>query len=335
MKKLLFALPLVIGLIMSSCGKDPNAQVISKQYIHKYGYAVSESEWNANQYPGQVITSMRDGVTVKATYENGVLHGPTTYSHPHSQTVQHYYLYHFGEQKKEVSYDSLGMPIQEKVQLSPTRFCLTKWYGDGSPLSIEDFTGVELLDGQYFTLNNEPESRVERGVGVRILRDQNGTLLSKDQIDSGYMTKREAYFPSGKLESISHYAFNKKNGERKAFTDSGFILAVEEWVDNQLYGKATYYTNGKKQTEVFYINGARNGLETHYVDGDKIEQEIYWTMDRRHGPTHFYVADKVAKTEWFHNGKQVSKKRFDELDKMDQLITDGSSEFDSKKASGI
>ena len=327
MKKFLFSLPLAAVLILAGCGDGQNSQVISKRYIHKYGYAVSQSEWEANNYPGQVITSMRNGVTITATYENGLLHGPCTHTHPHSQTVQYYFLYNFGDLKKEISYDSLGMPIQERAQLSPHRYCITKWYGDGSPMSTEDYAGDELLDAQYFTLNNEVESSVERGNGMRIRRDQHGVLLSKDYYDAGYLTKRDTFYPNGNSESTTHYAMNKKHGERLVFSENGNPLAVEEWIDNQLHGKSTYFNNGKKQVEVFFIGGARNGIETHFIDGDQVEQEIHWIYDRRHGPSKFYVGDNVAKTEWYYDGKLVSKKRFDELDHMDQMITHASANF--------
>lgn len=328
MKKILFSASIATGLILAGCGNDPNGnQVISKRYIHKYGYAVSKSEWEANRYPGQVITTLRNGVTITSTYENGVLHGPCTHTHPHSQTVQYFFLYNFGELKKEVVYDSLGMPVREKVQLSPHRHCITMWYGDGSPMSIEDYADEELLDGKYLTLNNEVESRVERGTGLRTKRDQHGVLLSRDHFESGYLTKVETFYASGAPESVTSYKMNKKHGERMVMAQNGDMLAAEEWVEDQLYGKASYFANGKKQTDVYFINGARNGIETHYIDGEQIEQEIHWIHDRRHGPTKFYVSDNVAKTEWYYDGKMVSKKRFDELDAVDQMITHANAEY--------
>ncbi len=325
MKKFLFSLPVAVGLVLAGCGSDNGgSQVISKRYIHKYGYAVSDSEWAANNYPGQVITTLRNGVTITATYEDGKLHGQTTHTHPHSQTVQYYYLYNNGELKKEMVYDSLGMPIQEKVQLSPQRHCLTTWFGDGTPKSIEDYAGEELLDGQYFSLNNEIESRVERGIGTRTLRDVNGLLLAKDQIDKGYVTQKDEFYATGAPHRITHFNMNAKHGERRAFTENGDPLAVEEWVDDQLHGKATYFTNGKKQIEVYFVNGARHGVETHFIDGELVEQEIHWVHDKRHGPTKFFVGDAIAKTEWYYNGQGVSPKRFDELFQMDQMITQAS-----------
>lgn len=333
MKKYLFSLPIAATLLLSGCGNGDKAnQIISKRYIHKYGYAVSKEEWEANHYPGQVITTLRNGVTITTTYENGVIHGPCTHTHPHSQTVQYFYLYDHGDLKKEVIYDNIGMPLREKVQLSPKRYCVTKWYTDGTPMSVEDFAGEELIDGQYFTLNNEVESRIERGVGLRTRRDRQGILLSKDHFDKGYMTKREAFYPNGNPESSTLYDMNKITGERTVYDENGKPLAVEEWVDDTLHGKATYFANGLKQVEVFFLHGSKNGVETHFIDGDTIEQEIYWFNNKRHGPTKFYVGDGLAKTEWYYGGKLVSKKKYDELDQLDKMITQSPGDLEERKS---
>src|SRR3989304_2858734 len=86
------SLYLVLGaaaLLLFGCkNNNQNDDVVSQRYVHKYGYAVSRDEFEAKQYPGQVITLLRNGVTVSSTYENGVLHGPTTHTFPNSQTVR-------------------------------------------------------------------------------------------------------------------------------------------------------------------------------------------------------------------------------------------------------
>ena len=328
MNKFFLSLPIAGALLLAGCGDNNSTnQVISKRYIHKYGYAVSKSEWEANNYPGQLITTLRSGVTITSTYENGVLHGPTTHTHPHSQTVQYFYLYDFGDLKKEVIYDALGMPIREKAQLSPHRYALTMWYGDGTPMSLEDYADDELIEGKYLSLSNEVESTVERGIGLRTRRDQHGVLLSKDYFDAGYLVKQETFYPTGALEEVALYRMNKKHGEREVFAQNGDSVATEEWLDGELHGKATYFANGKKQTEVFFLKGERNGLEIHYVDGALVEKEILWNGDHRHGPTKFFVSDGLAKTEWYYNGKLVSKRRYDDLLQMENMVTQASTEF--------
>ncbi len=105
-------------------------------------------------------------MTVTATYENGIKHGPTTHTYPHSQTVEYYCLFNQGNKVKEISYDPNGVPMEEWIQLSPTRYSITMWYNQGSPMLVEEFVGEELLDGQYYTTSNELDSRVEKGIGT-------------------------------------------------------------------------------------------------------------------------------------------------------------------------
>jgi len=81
----LFLIPLCNVLLIKcqTSNKDKNDNVVSQRYIHKYGYDVSKEEWESTGYPGQVVTTLRNGVTLTSSYENGVLHGPTTYTFPH------------------------------------------------------------------------------------------------------------------------------------------------------------------------------------------------------------------------------------------------------------
>lgn len=317
-------LPLALGLLfLSSCAHDNSGSqtaVVSQRFQHKYGYAVSKEEWNEKNYPGQVISTMSNGVTINATYENKVLHGPCTHTYPNSQTVHYFYLYNQGNPVKSIVYDTFGMPMKEQVQLSPQRYTLTQWYGDGTPMSIEDYASDELLEGEYMTVNNEIESRVEKGNGLRVVRDQKGTLLSKDQFQNGSMVKRESFYSSGIPESIIHYSGNRLHGEKRTFSDTGVPLVIEEWVGGRLHGKCTYFTNGVKQTEIHYLHGAKNGPEIHYLDGKTVAQQILWENDRRHGPTVYYI-DGLAQNEYWYEGKKVTQKKYQELDHLDRMIT--------------
>jgi antitoxin component YwqK of YwqJK toxin-antitoxin module len=311
----------LLGALLCGCQKDkPEDTVVSQRFIHKYGYAVSKEDWQAKNYPGQIITHLSNGVTVTATYENGVKHGSYSQTFPHSQTIESFALYNQGNKVKEILYNITGMPTQERVQLSPSRYCTTLWYKDGSPLSIEEYSNEELLEGEYFTATNEVEARVEKGNGSRIRRDQNGLLLSKDEIVSGYMVKSEAFYPTGSPESITHYAKGQLHGEKRSYNENGEPKMIEEWGHGQLHGLCTYFNNGTKFAEVAYLFGQKNGVETNFIDGQKVQKEISWENDKRHGPSIFYV-DNSQKTEWYYDGKLVSKERFEENRKLDEMIT--------------
>jgi antitoxin component YwqK of YwqJK toxin-antitoxin module len=321
MKKQIYFVLGALGLLVASCQKaNKDNPVVSQRYVHKYGYAVSQEEWEANRYPGQVITHLTNGVTITVTYENGMKHGPCTHTYPHSQTVEKYFLYNQNSLVKEIIYDHRGMPVREMVQLSPSRRAITVWYIEGNPMCIEEYAGEELLEGQYCTLNNEIEARVEKGHGLRIRRDQMGTLLSKDLFDRGYMVKRESFFPNGSPESIIHYKMGKLHGEKKTYAISGEPIAIEEWLNGRLHGKSTYFKNGVKYLDVSYLDGAKNGIETHYLDGEEISQEISWENDRKHGPSVFYI-DGIPQTQWFYDGDLVSKGRYEEMHHLDEMIS--------------
>lgn len=315
-----YTLIAILALALSACQKDAkNSDVISQTYVHKYGYAVSQEEWQAKNYPGQVITLLKTGVTVTATYENNVLHGPCTYSFPGSHTVEKYILYTQGQPTKEILYDITGMPIQETLQQSENRRSLVTWYPDGVPKSIETYVGNELSQGEYFSADNQLEARVDGGIGTRVIRDRAGLLTCKDSIEGGYLVQRESFYTNGSPESIAHYYKGNLQGKRQVFSQTGEPVCIEEWAGGQLHGLCTYFKNGAKDYELAYSCGKKHGLETHFLDGLAVLHQISWVFDQKHGPETFFMADN-KKVVWNYEDKEVSSERFEELAQVDSLL---------------
>lgn len=311
----------VMSLLLVGCkSNSQEGEVVSQRYVHKYGYAIAEEDWAAKNYPGQQISVLKNGVTVTATYENGIQHGPTTYTYPHSQMVEKFALYNLGSKVKEIAYDPAGVPIQEWVQLSPTRHSVTLWYAQGSPMRVEEFIGDELLDGQYFTASNQIESRIEKGAGMRVLRNREGQLVGRESIEEGYAVKKELFYPNGSPESIAYYLRGNLQGEKRTFAPTGEPLSIEEWVNNQQHGKSTYFKNGNRYLETYYLHGQKNGIEKHYVDGDVIAREIPWENGQEHGEVVFY-ADGKEESEWYYAGQKVTRHKFNELNRLDAIIS--------------
>ncbi len=320
MHRFVFAIVGCCIVLLTGCYKNEKENnVVSERYVHKYGYAVSKDEFKKKKYPGQAITFLKTGVTITSTYEDGVLHGPTTHTFPNSQTVEAYYLYNQGNLVKQILYDIYGMPLREEVQLSPSRFASTKWYTDGTPMSTEEYAGVELVEGQYFNRQNEIEARVEKGKGERVIRDIQGILLAKEEIDEGQISRRATFYGSGAPESIAFFMKGLLHGEKKSFAENGEPLAVKEYINGKLHGKTTFYKNGARSVEVHYLDGMKNGLEIHYLDGEAVAQEILWENDHRHGPSKYYV-DGIAQVEYFYDGDLVSESKWKELNRLDQMI---------------
>lgn len=316
-----YLLMTVSALTLCGCrSTNSEDEVVSERYIHKYGYAVSKEDWNSREYPGQVISQKKDGVTVTATYEGGLLHGPTTHTFPHSQTVEQFYLYNQGAKVKEICYNLEGMPVQEIVQLSPSRYAVTRWYRTGSPLSVEEFVANELLDGQYFSATNEIESRIDKGNGVRIQRNIEGLLLAKEEFIQGALVKRETFHPNGLPSSIAHYYQGKLHGEKSVFGLQGEPISVEEYIGDELHGNASYFNHGVKYKDVSYLYGQKNGVEKHYIDGSILAEEIAWENDLQHGCQRIYHEGGIDE-RWFYAGDSVSIKKFNELNRLDAIIS--------------
>jgi antitoxin component YwqK of YwqJK toxin-antitoxin module len=294
--------------------------VVSEQYLHKYGYAVSKQEWNDHYYPGQVVKQMSNGVTITTSYEAGVKHGPTTYTFPDSATIEKTEVYQRDELVKVVHFDQTGLPKWQKVHLSPTRYELTSWYKEGNPRSIEEYAGEEMLEARYFNLSGDVEAKVEKGFGHVIDRDESGQLLAKKEIATGYINFQEKFYTTGALKESSLHKLGVLHGERKLFSIQGEPLVVEEYVDGLLHGKTTHYRNGIRHYEISYLFGAKNGFEAHFIDGDQVTHKICWENNIKHGPEMFFMASGPV-THYYYQGDELSKSRYEEMIRLDEMIS--------------
>lgn len=54
--------------------------VVKETYFHKFGTPTTLNDWQAHGEEGQVVRLHKDGVTVTTNYEQGVVHGETSYT---------------------------------------------------------------------------------------------------------------------------------------------------------------------------------------------------------------------------------------------------------------
>jgi antitoxin component YwqK of YwqJK toxin-antitoxin module len=311
---------LFVGLACAGCGpsgKDPN--VVLSRYVHRYGYDVSREEWETQQHPGQVLTTLRNGQTISTSYEEGVLHGTKTQTFPHSQTIQVSEKYHKGSLVKRVTYSIRGVPQKEEVFKSPTEVLVTTWYPSGTPKTKEEFKDDVLLNGQYFNLANDIDSRVENGTGERTQRNQSGDLLSKEVFSNYTVTYLESYYPNNCPHTTTSYENGLIHGEKKVFAMSGEPLSVENYLRGEKHGPATYYQNGYKYLEVNYDRNLKDGLERHFVDGDIVIEETEYKNGLKHGSS-IVFCDGSARTTWYFEDAKVPKPKYEELTLRSQAI---------------
>lgn len=305
----------LLALSLSGCGGCGSCQdknVVSQRYIHKYGYDVAPTEWREEQYPGQVVTTMRDGKTITSTYEDGQLHGQRIETYPHSQTSQTLEQYERGVLKKRISYNVRGVPQKEEVFHTDGRVSVTSWYPKGTPQSLEEYADGILCNGKYFNLANDIDSRVENGTGEKTIRNQHGDILSKEVYNNYEMTYVETYYANNMPHTSNSYENGKLHGEQKVFAMTGEPLSVENYVHGLKHGLSTYYQNGVKYLETMYALGYKEGMERQFIDGEVISEETEYHEGVKHGPSVLYC-DGSAKTSWYFDNQKVSRAKYEEL----------------------
>lgn len=300
-------------LALSSCDENKNTKnVISQRYIHKYGYDVSPEEWKTQQYPGQVLTTMRDGKTITESYEDGQLHGLRTETYPHSQTVKIMEQYERGRLNKRVVYSIRGVPETEELYKTDAHLLVTSWYPKGTPKSKEEYKDGVLINGWYYNAANETDTRIENGTGEKTVRNQNGDLLSKEIFNNYQINYIESYYPNNTPCTTVSYENGKINGQKKHFSMTGEPIFVEQYINGHKHGVCTYYQNGYKYLEVPYAFGVKNGVERHYIDGETVSEETEYQDGIKNGPSVVYC-DGSARTTWYFENQKVSRSKYEQL----------------------
>ncbi|MEM7175730.1 MAG: hypothetical protein AAF443_07380 [Chlamydiota bacterium] len=313
---------LAFSLLLVGCNyskSSPDPEVVSERYIHKYGYDVSPKEWKEATYPGQVVTTLRNGVVVTASYENNQLHGEMTKTHPHSQRISLRSLYERGILVKNTHYTTLGTPEKEETFLSPSHRHTIRWYKSGTPMHSEEYLHNELLEAEYYNEHNETIYKVIKGEGVRITRNEHEAMATFETISHGYPTLRKTFHPNGIPHVITSLLGEQIQGEKKVYALTGELVSVELYNQDILHGTATYYQNGYRCLEIDYSEGLKHGTERHFVDGKKVVEETEWYEGRKHGPSTVYF-DGMSKTRWYYNDQLVSKEKYRQLSEQEENI---------------
>lgn len=307
----------VIGICgLAGCAKRHDSvpyEIIDATYIHKYGATVPEHDWNSRGGHGTVMTTLSNGVIVSNCYSNGILEGDTTYTFPHSSTMQKVESYSRGNLFKSIEFYPHGSPQQEIHYHENGGKDLTVWYENGNPKSIETYDQSGLLvSGEYFDLNHQKDSSINAGEGSRNVRDHYGQMLSKETVQGGKMVSRTLYHQNGMPKEVIPFHNDVIEGQRKSYLPGGEPNTIEEWSNGKQNGMTVVYQNGEKVAEIPYKAGFKNGVERHFRDENTVVEEITWSNDQLHGPSTKYVG-KASTTQWYFLGQPVSKGNFDAM----------------------
>lgn len=321
MRRLSFPVFGITLFVLASCQNSSSDSIVSQTYVHKYGFDLTEKEWEERTQDGQIITLLKDGVKRAQSYENGILQGLTTYTFPHSDKIERALTYDQGSLLKETVYDTHGVPAREEVYEFDDRTIVTIWDEKGIPLGIEEYEGELLMEGKYYTPEHLLEGEVSDGTGTRVKRDRSGQLLLKDQIEGGVVSARTTYHPTGHIHTFSHYRDYQLDREQLKYTSTGKPLLQLHWDRGTLHGPKVVYRNGTKIAEIPYVYGKKHGTETHYDDLGNLTAEIAWVEGEKHGPSKFHT-DESTEMEWFYKGTAVGEQKFYTFEERDRLIAE-------------
>ena len=311
-----------VALAFTACQTSNSLDtVVSQTFVHKYGFETTEKDWDAREQDGQVVSMLKNGVKVTKSFENGQLHGLTTYTFPHSTAIEKQQLYDEGILLKEQLGDVTGMPIREEIYEFGNRTIVTLWDDKGVPLSIEEYDDEILMEAKYYTPDHELEASVIAGQGEKVKRDRTGLLVSRDAIQNGIMESRTTYHPNGNIHTISHYNNYQLHGRQMKCTASGKPLMELNWDNNVLDGDKVIYRNGRKIAVIPYVQGKKQGTELHFDDLGFLTAEIQWRDDKKHGLSQLHTEDSTD-ADWFFNGQTVNAERYKLLENRERIMTE-------------
>lgn len=305
---------LVLGSV-ASCQSNRNCcDEVVCETVHRYGVALEPEDWSSRGQHGQVVSMRKDGVAVTRSYDSGVLHGECSYSFPNRDVIHKKEVYERGNLKQEYTHYPTGFPQKQVVYESADRQATTIWYENGAPHCREELGNGNLVKGEYYSVDQQLESRIEDGNGLRTLRDGQGQLQSVDTIQNGQMTLRTTYHPNGMPATMTPYVNGNIHGERRTFLPGGEPATIEAWSGNVQHGTTQEFEHGEKLAEVPYVNGNRHGTERRYRDdGQTVAQERTWVQGQKHGPSYSYIGNQTS-TDWhFRNRPVPNKATFDML----------------------
>lgn len=285
-------------------------ECVDRAYVHNYGVRVRPDYWVERGENGQVISTLRDGVTLTQTYCAGELHGDCVTTFPNSDQVHKTEFYEHNQLRKECEYYTSGVPKESCEWTGPKSRTVTCWYESGSPRCIEKFEDGRLLSGEYFNTKNLRDSWVYNGEGERMTRDCEGRFVCRDEFLGGEVIRRTYYFPRKGPREIISFMDGVPHGERKTFYPDGSPCSTETWEHGRQNGVSVIFQNGERYAEIPYLDGKKNGLERRYADGCNLSQEVTWYNNQMHGPTYTYVGDSVQ-TDWFYKGRMTSRSNFE------------------------
>ena len=308
---------LVLPALFSGCNPSYNDccgeyEVVDETYIHRYGMPISQEHWMNEGQDGQVVSTRKDGVTIARSFEKGIPHGDTTYTYPHSENIERREIFQNGTVEREISYYPNAVPAREIVYGPDNSRLVNEWYENEAIKAKKNYSGEQLLSGEFYNPRGEVESKVENGQGEHFTRDEYGQILHKDVYQEGNLAQRTYFHSNNAPKEIVPYKGNMIEGTKRTYLPGGEPYTQATWVGDKQHGATIVYKNGERYAEIPYLSGQKNGVEKRFKEGTILTDEITWINGFKHGPSKHYVGNTI-KTDWYFQDQPVSKIQFERL----------------------
>lgn len=102
-----------------------------------------------------------------------------------------------------------------------------------------------------------------------------------------------AYYPTGKIKTITSYLDGQKQGPEIQFDNSGYVTSRAPYVSGLLEGEYRAYSRGRVMERKRYVNGQLQGLVQKYYPNGTIMEESYYDEGVIDGEAKWYNEDGV------------------------------------------
>jgi len=126
-------------------------------------------------------------------------------------------------------------------------------------------------------------------------------LLVKYHVDQETGEKEGEYLlmtPEGEVIEKSHYVNGQLQGQRTIYTDSGTVEMVELYEAGMLEGEYKgYYPSGEVKYEGTYVNNKMKGVWTYYYESGAIKEKVAFEDNLENGPFEEYDPDGTLRAK--------------------------------------
>lgn len=143
-----------------------------------------------------------------------------------------------------------------------------------------------------------------------------------------------SFFPNKIISGIVYYSDGVKDGISVQFDRRGKILEISYFKAGKLHGQSLSYTQtgDLPVSEIFYVNGKKEGLYRISYDNGKIQEESFYKDDKKNGTSKWYTKNGhlVAEYNYKEGNFDGTQKTFYPSDTLQSLKT-----YSNNQLSGI